>query len=491
MSFIATDLASSYQKLLERIRAPAWLMDGAGRIYLANIAWENYTGRSLSNSQPCFLWDLFSLEQKEITKDRWQQNSPLKKWQNNYHLQDSQGKYSLFNLELELLTEDRDPQLWIGTAYSRTGQAIAEAKLADYKQKELKLQSNIEFVRRIVESSPDCIKVLDLQGRILYMNDGGQNIMEIDDFARVQYAPWLTFWHDCDREKAIQALAIANGGEIARFDGYCATAKGTPKWWEVIVTPMLDENNQVQEILSIYRDITARKTAEETLKQRNHELNRFTYIVSHDLKAPLRGIANLAQWLAEDLGEQVSPESKQHLDLLDRRVQRMDTMINSLLQFSRVGRQTLATETIDLAELIAEVIDSLTPPADFKITYASLPPTITTKRLFLTQVLSNLISNAIKHHDRDTGQIEITAQDCQTHYQFAIADDGPGVMESAKERIFEIFQTGDSDSSTLNTGIGLAIVKKIVEQEGGKLWLVENTPRGCKFLFTRPKTPKI
>ena len=477
------NLAAQYQVLLDRIVDLAWIIDASGRIHLVNKAWCNYIGRSHSDHIPCYLWDVLPKLQLERIQ-QWQKNL-VQLWQQQ--LEDINGGYSLWDLRIEPLIDEGQP-LWLVTASrSQLQNAIAELELADYKQKELKLQRSVEFVRRIMESSQDCIKVLDLDARLLYMNDGGQQIMEIDDFKQVQYAPWLNFWMDCDRQAAEQAFATAKAGKVGRFDGYCATAKGMPKWWEVIVTPMLDEDGKVREILSVSRDITVRKTAEEALQQRNQELDRFTYVVTHDLKAPLRGISNLAAWITEDAGDRLGAESQKHLKMMQQRVQRMNALIDGLLRFSRVGRENLPTELIELAALLQETIDSLSPPAGFAINYTGSISKVVTKRLFLSQVLSNLISNAIKHHDRDLGKIEISVEDYDTHYQFAIADDGPGIERSDRERIFQIFQTLKNKTSTTNTGIGLALVRKIIEEEDGKLWLEENTPRGCKFCFTWKK----
>lgn len=480
MPSLYIEIASSYQKLLDRIRDRAWIMDRSGQICLVNAAWQNFIGRS-PNTSTLILWDLFPVADRDVAKMQWEQNS-ARLWQSQQKLRDVTGNYSLLDLELEPLTSDSNTPLWLGTA-----SATSESHLADYKQKELKLQRNVEFVRRIMESSNDCIKVLDLQGRLLYMNDGGQDIMEIDDFTEVQYSPWVNFWHDCDRQKAQRAFALARVGQVAKFDGFCATAKGTPRWWEVVVTPMFDKDHRVKEILSVSRDITSRKLAQQALQERNQELDRFVYIVSHDLKAPLRGVYNLSQWIIEDFGTQIPDEMKNQLNHLGQRVQRMDALINGLLKYSRVGRQKLPTESIDVADLLQEVIDSLDPPDSFKIIQTKQLPILRTKRLLLTQVLSNLIGNSIKHHDRDTGEIEITVRDCDTHYQFAIADDGAGIPEAERERIFEIFRTLKNNTSTTSTGIGLALVKKIIQDEGGKIWLEENTPRGCKFCFTWDK----
>ena len=475
-----------YQKLLDRISDRAWLMDRTGRIRLANRTWQQH--RRSQQLELGFFWDEILPEERELVKQQWQDFNSTQMWQ-KFKLIDARDKFNLFEIDIEQLTSDNDP-LWIATASQvNVEQSMSTPptdELAEYKQKELKLQRNVEFVRRIMESSTDCIKVLDLQGRLLYMNDGGQDIMEIDDFATVQNALWLSFWQGCNRFAAEQAFATAKAGDTGRFDGYCATAKGTPKWWEVIVTPILDKQGRVAEILSVSRDITARKTAEQELEKRNQELNRFTYVVTHDLKAPLRGVSNLSQWIAEDLGEQ-SAKTKHQLNLLQQRVRRMDALISGLLKYSTVGKQELSIESVDVAELLEEIIDSLSPPAEFEIISIGMP-VLQTKRLLLTQVLSNLIGNSIKHHDRDRGKILVEAKDRGTHYQFAIADDGPGIAESQRQRIFEIFQTVHNKTSTTNTGIGLALVEKIVTEEGGQLWLEDNRGRGSKFCFTWSST---
>ena len=474
-----TNQATSYQKLIDRIEDLAWIADETGRIHLANAAWTSYTGRSLL-ARPVYFWEQVSPEEKA----RYRNLASASICQHKLKLKDAAGNYSLCEVELELLASE-PISLWIGTA-----SILSQSDLASYKQKEIELQRSVEFVRRIMESSQDCIKVLDLQGRLLYMNDGGQDIMEIDDFAKVQNEPWLCFWQGRDRQAAAQAFNAAKSGSSGKFDGYCATAKGTPKWWEVAVTPMFDEDGRVCEILSVSRDITVRKVAEKTLQQRNQELDRFSSIVSHDLKAPLRGISSISQWLIEDLGDRLPEENQQQLNLLGQRVERMNALIDGLLKLSRVGQQKLSVELVDVADLLQEVVDSLSPPPGIAIEHEALP-VISTKRLLLSQVLSNLISNAIKHHDKEIGKIQITAKDCNTHYEFAIADDGPGIPVSERERVFEMFQTLNDCCSTTNTGIGLALVQKIVLEEGGQLWLESNTPQGCIFYFTWSKSPDL
>ncbi|WP_295622066.1 PAS domain S-box protein [Chamaesiphon sp. GL140_3_metabinner_50] len=232
--------------------------------------------------------------------------------------------------------------------------------------------------------------------------------------------------------------------------------------------------------------------AQQQLKDRNQELNAFVYTVSHDLKAPLRSISNLSTWIEEDLQDRLQESERSQFALLRQRVQRMDALISGLLQYSRVGTQELEIELVDIHKLVIETIDSLDPPASLTIEIGSPLPTLATKRILLTQIFANLLSNAIEHHDRTDGRIEVGVQDLGDFYQFSIADDGPGIPNGEDRlRIFDMFRTLKPSMSTKNTGIGLALVKKIVEGEGGRIWVADDAasaplPGAC-FYFTWPK----
>lgn len=220
------------------------------------------------------------------------------------------------------------------------------------------------------------------------------------------------------------------------------------------------------------------------LEDRNRELEQFAYVASHDLKAPLRAIANLSEWIEEDLQGQLPAENQKQMQLLRGRVHRMEALINGLLEYSRVGRTHVIIEAVDVAELLADVIESLAPPATFTIAIAPNMPTLRTKVMALRQVFANLISNAIKHHHSDTGQLQISGQDLGPSYEFAIADNGPGIHPDYHQKIFTIFQTLQARDTKESTGIGLAIVKKIVESEGGKIWVESHEGKGATFYFT-------
>jgi signal transduction histidine kinase len=225
------------------------------------------------------------------------------------------------------------------------------------------------------------------------------------------------------------------------------------------------------------------------LKKSNDELDQFAYVTSHDLRAPLRGIANLSQWIEEDLDQQMTPKARGQMELLRGRVRRMDNLINGILRYSRVGRTRIGPEQVDVAKLIADVVDLVAPPAGFAIHTDSMPVLVATK-VPLQQVFMNLITNAFKHHHNPShGNVWLKCREEQDLYEFIVADDGPGIAPSYHKRIFVIFQTLLPRDRLEGTGVGLSLVKKIVEYEGGSIKLDSARGKGATFRFTWPKNP--
>ena len=224
--------------------------------------------------------------------------------------------------------------------------------------------------------------------------------------------------------------------------------------------------------------------ATRVLEKRNRELDEFSHIVSHDLQAPLRGIANLADWIVGDLEGKLPPENQQQLSLIQSRVVQMSGFITGLLEYARVGRENITPTTVNISQLLEEIVDLLAPSPEFQISFADDLPTIKTQSLLLKQVISNLIDNAIKYHDRRNGHIQILVVDQGPILKFTITDDGPGINSEHHEKIFRIFQTLPGTASTKGTGIGLAVVKKIIEGQGGTVWVEPESQQGSAFSFT-------
>jgi PAS domain S-box-containing protein len=241
------------------------------------------------------------------------------------------------------------------------------------------------------------------------------------------------------------------------------------------------------------RDITERKEAEEQhlrlvqeLRSANEELTNFAYVVSHDLKAPLRGIGSLAGWLSTDYADKLDEEGREHMRLLISRVHRMSALIDGILQYSRIGRVKETAVAIDLEALIREVVDLLAPPENIEVVIGGGWPNIFGERTRIQQVFQNLISNAIKYIDKPEGKIRIACVENGDRWEFSISDNGPGIERRHFERIFQLFQTLAPRDQFESTGVGLALVRKILDMYGGDIWLESTVGTGTTFFFTLP-----
>ncbi len=601
-----------FRQLAENIDAVFWLREEPeGRVSYVSSAYERLWGWQSQElyESPSFWVDHIHPDDRECTSQAFQSKAAAGEFNEEYRIVLSDGRIRWVH--------DRCFPL-----YDRSGKLYRFAGIAedisDRKQTEDSLLRSEEFNRRILENNQDCIKVLDLEGRLLYMNDGGQQLLEIADFADYDRSLWTQFWGGSEQELAQAAFAAATAGTIGKFEGRCPTATGVPKWWEVSVIPLHDADGNVEQILVISHDLTERRQAEDELRQaqalvqsqlmeieaiyqtapiglavfdvdlrfrrlnqrlaeingiaitdhigrnlgeivpdladevesllrrvletgepvlnldisgetnaqpgiyrtwlanyyplkdstgrsiginvvvqeitdrkqieqalaeRNQELNRFSYIVSHDLKAPLRAISNLATWIRDDLPPTIAPDILTNLDLMRSRVDRMDSLITGLLEYARVGSTAASLATFRVEQLLAEIVDSLSLPDSFVVELPAELPPITTNRVLLCQVLANLIGNAYKHHDRLDGRIQVTAQPDAQMWEFSVTDDGRGIAPANQAEVFDIFRTL-SGADKNNTGIGLSIVKKLVEIQGGEITLESQLGIGTTFKFT-------
>jgi len=247
-------------------------------------------------------------------------------------------------------------------------------------------------------------------------------------------------------------------------------------------------------IIAIARDITERKRAEQKqsqllqdLQKANQELTDFAYVVSHDLKAPLRGIETLADWISNDYKEKLGCEGKEQMELLTRRVERMRNLIDGILQYSRVGRTQEPKVEIDLNKLVSEVIDTVNVPSNIVVTIEDTLPVIRCEQTRIVQVFQNLLSNAVKYMDKAEGWIKVGCVEDEEFWRFSVSDNGPGIEEKYFDKIFKMFQTLTRRDEFESTGVGLTVVKKIVELYGGEIWVESEVNNGSTFFFTLPK----
>jgi PAS domain S-box-containing protein len=396
-----------------------------------------------------------------------------------------------------------------------------------------------EAFRLLVESVKDySIIMLDPTGRVTSWNEGAARIKGYSA-GEIIGQSFTRFYPDEANAAEFPAYELKVAAETGRFEdeNWRVRKDGSQFWANVVITALHNPDGELIGFAKVTRDLTARREAEEqarrlaaeeaaraeadrqraelsrineslaqalageqearvaaehatdAMKQAYNDLDQFAYVASHDLKAPLRGIANLAQWVQEDVGDQLTGESANHVRLLQGRVLRMEALIDGILAYSRAGRRMTEPEEVDTGMLLKDVIDLLAPPDEVTIEVPDKMPVLHAERVPLQQVFLNLIGNAVKYTRavRDDGHIEVRCRDIGDVYEFSVKDNGPGIEPRFHDRIWGIFQTLSTRDQVEGTGIGLSVVKKVVESRGGSI-AVESTPgEGATFRFTWPK----
>lgn len=294
--------------------------------------------------------------------------------------------------------------------------------------------------------------------------------------------------HPDDLPKVEQALQAAlDGGPQFRI---IHRIRSGGSWRHVEEHGMIDwsSDGKPLRMTGLCLDITERISAQQGLHHATKELDEFAYVASHDLRAPMRAIDNLAQWIVEDAAEFLPEASRGHLEKLQQRVKRMERLLDDIQKFSRAGRLSFESEELDLHALVVDTIQTLSPPAGFEVRVEGVLPTIVSGRSPLEQIFLNLIGNAIKHHDRDSGTVVVSATESTMFVEITVEDDGPGIPEELRGRAFQMFETLKPRDHVEGSGIGLAVVNKLIQSVGGRIWITSGAVRGTAFHFTWPKT---
>lgn len=283
-------------------------------------------------------------------------------------------------------------------------------------------------------------------------------------------------------------------GEIKKYK-----KNGEMFWAQMSQTPIVNDHGEIDRYIIVESDITEKKEAEEKMMESyahmekvNKELDKFAYIVSHDLKAPLRAISNLTAWIEEDSNEQFSEESRGYFEMIKGRVVRMEALINGILDYSKADRVKSNSIEFELEDLVMETANFVLPAdqSQYKLNIKSKLPHMKTDKVKFSQLLSNLIGNAYKHNRNEHPEIGVECIEHDQEFEFIISDNGYGIEKQYHEKIFIIFQTLEARDKFESTGVGLAISKKIVEDAGGKIWVESELGVGSKFHFTWPKHEK-
>lgn len=368
------------------------------------------------------------------------------------------------------------------------------ARLEREMQENLRTQREMARLAAIVRASDDSILSLTTEGIITSWNDAAMRMYGYTAEEAIGRSITMLSLED-DRKVMEQALAkLREGLSIEHFETPRVRKDGGLIHVAVTYSPLRDDKGEVTGISGIARDITReRKAAEEQkhlmleLERANKELEDFAYITSHDLKAPLRAIGSLTDWIQSDNHDKLDDEGKQYLKLLKNRVHRMNELIEGILGYSRVGRANGRSEKVDMNVLLQEVMELIHVPPHIKVTVQEGFPVLMTQKTYPMQVFENLISNAIKYCDKEEGSVQVGVDELPRFWRFHVKDNGVGINPRYHTRIFDIFQTLRSRDEVEGTGIGLTIVKKIVSYMGGEVWVESEPDKGSTFYITWPK----
>lgn len=378
------------------------------------------------------------------------------------------------------------------------------------------LRASKEQFRKLFQTVQAGVLVQNADGSLVHSNDMACEIFNMAASDLTLRTPIDPTWHmiledgtPVSGEDHPSMITLRTGKPIRdAVRGLFGDDRAKLRWLLINTAPIFEPgSDHVEQVMITFLDITRLKQAEEkirilnadlekrvqertaALEAANRELKDFAYVVSHDLKAPLRGISRLASWLHEDYADGLGLKGLQMTDALVGRVKRLDRFIDGLLEYSRIGRIEGARQPVDLNRLIADILETLAPRPQITVIVAPDLPVITADQTRLWQVFQNLLSNAIKFMDHaEEGRITIDVTAEEDLWTFRVADTGPGIDPKYHDRIFKIFQTLTPRDVQENTGIGLALVKKIIELYGGKIWVESEPGRGSAFLFTLPKS---
>jgi PAS domain S-box-containing protein len=335
------------------------------------------------------------------------------------------------------------------------------------------LRASEERYRQILQSTRDCIKVLDLNGLLISINPEGQERLGIADISSVQGKQWIDFWHGPEKDLARAACATARQGGTGRFEGQYNSASGESIWWDVSVTPILNSAKEVINLLVISREITSRRLAEDALRQ-NEKLaavGRLAASISHEINNPLESVTNLI-YLAQHSSH--VEEIRRFLHMADEQVKRVSHIVNQTLRFHRVSARAANVDAHEMIDSVLALYRGRLTNAnvDVSLRYRGTP-TVLCYEGNSRQVLSNLIGNAVDAM-RTGGRLLLRAQRAtdwrsgRKGLKITVADTGHGISAAVRSRLFQPFQTTKGENGT---GLGLWISKGIIDRDGGTLRL--------------------
>lgn len=378
------------------------------------------------------------------------------------------------------------------------------------------LRRSEEMYRSVVEALAEGVMLVDTDGRLTAINRTAEEILGLPAEAIAVWRLDDPRWEALDAEgKPLRsedfpaADTLRTGQPRSQVEFSVVRQDGRRIWISVNTRPLgqLPDGRPASAVVS-FADISQRRAAQQELRElnvaleqrveertaelasTNRELGEFAYVVTHDLKAPLRGVAQLVEWVAQDHAQSLAPEARRYLNLIRQRVLHLHALVDGLLACARVGRSPETETDVDTRQLVLEILGHLSPPANVSVTVAPDLPILRGNPQRLHQVFQNLLDNALKYLNKPRGVVSVKALRRATAWEFCVADNGPGIDKRHHDRVFQIFQRLTMDDDLPGTGLGLTLVKRIVENRGGKVWIKSQPGEGTQMFFRWPHKPR-
>jgi PAS domain S-box-containing protein len=380
-----------------------------------------------------------------------------------------------------------------------SGKIVAVSKIARDFTETHQRQLTVGLSAAIVEHSDDAIISKTVNGTVITWNSGAEHIFGYAACEMIGGPITRLFPSDRLHEETDLIAQLQLGKKISHFETRRVHKDGAYIDVSVTLSPVRDASGNIIAISKIARDVTAShkqrltrearelREANQQLERSNRDLEDFAYIASHDLRTPLSGINSTALCLEEDLHDSLSDKSRKLLALMRNRINHMETLLDDLLTYSRVGRTDTAVSETKLADIFDRIIEVLHPPAHIRVRVEGELPVIVTASAQLEQVLRNLIDNAVKHHDKQNGEVVLSGKRIGDFVEFVVRDDGPGIPPQFHDKIFQLFQTLQRRNEMKGTGMGLAIVKRLVERQNCRITVhSQGDGAGTQFHFQWP-----
>lgn len=364
-----------------------------------------------------------------------------------------------------------------------------------------------DLLNLLSHHAPCGVFITDAVGRLRYANRRWRALADLLHVTEPR-GVWWQMVHPLDRDRVLAQWQSAQTGAHEFSSEFRVNVPNPePRWVRTRIAHSWTADGRVSCCVGVTEDVTLQRQADEVLRkaqeqleelvrgrtdelqQANRELTDLVYAVTHDLKAPLRGISRLADLLAEDHSERLGDDGRSLINKLQGRVRKLHSLIDGILAYSRVGRGGGPESLVDLNRLVAELTRLLDPPPTFTIRTPEPLPTVAGVPHQLHQLFLNLLDNAIKFSDKPQGRAQITCRRSGTAWEFSVSDNGPGIPTRFHEKIFGLFQRLDLLPDRPGTGVGLALVKRIIEKRGGEIHVASEEGVGTTFRFTWPDQP--